>query len=66
MDKTYKVRFCVLKTHPITIMYDGEYIEVQRTGVLLPAKTQHDLLKRLKGTDYKVVADIKSIKECTR
>ena len=47
-------------------MYDEEYREVQRTGILLQAKTQPDLLKRLKGTDYKVVADIKSIKECTR
>jgi len=66
MGKTYKVRFCVLRKHPITIMYDEEYREVQRTGILLQAKTQPDLLKRLKGTDYKVVADIKSIKECTR
>lgn len=66
MDNTYKLRFCILREYPLHIMYDGKQIIVDRKGILLKAKTQSELLSRLKGTDSKVISDIRSIVLCTR
>ena len=66
MDKYFNIRFCWAVRLPIQIIYDSKPIEVTKYVQLVKAKNQMDVLNKLKGTDTKIIGDIKSITECTR
>jgi hypothetical protein len=66
MGKYFNIRFCWAMRLPVYIVYDSETVQVTKYTHLAKAETQQDVLNKLKGTDSKIIGDIKSITECTR
>lgn len=66
MAKYFNIRFCWAMRLPISIVYDSETVQVTKYTHLVKAENQQEVLKKLKGTDTKIIGDIRSITECTR
>lgn len=66
MDKYFNIRFCWAMRLPVNIVYDSETVQVTKYTHLVKAENQQEVLKKLKGTDTKIIGDIRSITECTR
>lgn len=66
MAKYFNIRFCWAMRLPVNIVYDSKIVQVTKYTHLVKAENQQEVLKRLKGTDTKIIGDIRSITECTR
>lgn len=66
MAKYFNIRFCWVMRLPVNIVYDSNIVQVTKYTHLVKAENQQEVLKKLKGTDTKIIGDIKSITECTR
>ena len=66
MAKYFNIRFCWAMRLPVNIVYDSKIVQVDKYTHLVKAENQQEVLKKLKGTDTKIIGDIRSITECTR
>lgn len=66
MGKCFNIKFCWALKLPVDIVYNSETIQVTKYTHLVKAENQQEVLRNLKGTDSKIIGDIRSITECTR
>ena len=66
MEKLHEIKFCWAQPLPITLIYKGEVKVFTSSKARLLAESHTDMLKKLKGTDAKIISNINSIRECTQ